>query len=255
MVVGASTVLTAERPGPGRVAALVGVVVLIAVWSAVAREIPDIGLWGDVALTVCVLFPLTHAVIWLGLPLARRRGLLLVAVAFGALAWVLEVAGADSLFNVAKLCAFMFVGFWFMELFEELWWIALVAAIIPWVDALSVWRGPTRTVVEEQPGLFEAVSVAFRLPGEGGSANVGPPDILFFALFMAAAARFRLRVAATFAGMTGLLGLTVVLAAWFDFDGLPALPAVAFGFLLPNADLIWRQVPKARRPRPTNSDV
>ena len=61
----------------------------------------------------------------------------------------------------------------------------LVAAIIPWVDAISVWRGPTEYVVEERPSLFENVSIAFRVPGEDGTANLGPPDILFFSLFLA----------------------------------------------------------------------
>ncbi len=28
--------------------------------------------------------------------------------------------------------------------------------------------------------------------------------------------------------------------------GLPALPAIALGFLLPNADLVWRDVRRAR---------
>ena len=60
----------------------------------------------------------------------------------------------------------------------------LIAVIMPWVDALSVWRGPTNYVVSEKPGLFERISVAFRLPGENGTANIGPPDILFFALFL-----------------------------------------------------------------------
>ena len=40
--------------------------------------------------------------------------------------------------------------------------------------------------------------------------------------------------------MVSLLSLTVVLTTAFDFGGLPALPAIAIGFLLPNADLLWR---------------
>ena len=67
----------------------------------------------------------------------------------------------------------------------------LIALIIPWVDAVSVWRGPTEYVVSEQPSLFDRISIAFRLPGEDGSANIGPPDILFFALFLSTAAALR----------------------------------------------------------------
>jgi hypothetical protein len=122
----------------------------------------------------------------------------------------------------------------------------LVALIIPWVDAVSVWRGPTDYVVSEQPHVFENLSIAFRVPGEQGTANLGPPDILFFALFLGAAARWNLRVAWTWLAMTALLGGTLILTATTDVDGLPALPAICVGFLLPNADLLWREV---RRPR------
>ncbi len=102
-----------------------------------------------------------------------------------------DLAGLDSLFNVTKLLALTAIGFLFMQVFEALSWVVLIALIIPWVDALSVWRGPTDYVVSEQPSLFDRISIAFRLPGEEGSANIGPPDILFFALFLATAAPLR----------------------------------------------------------------
>ena len=70
-------------------------------------------------------------------------------------------------------------------------------------------------------------------------ARIGPPDILFFSLFLASSARFGLRVAWTWIGMAGLLGVTLILVSTTDVGGLPALPAVCLGFLLPNADLIW----------------
>jgi hypothetical protein len=141
---------------------------------------------------------------------------------------------------VTKLLALALFGFWFLELFQAVSWVVLVACVIPWVDAVSVWRGPTEYVVSEQPGLFDRVSIAFRLPGEEASANLGPPDVIFFALFLATAARFALRLPWTWAGMTGLLSLTLVLTVAFDVAGLPALPAVCLGFLLPNVDLLWR---------------
>ncbi|MDX6513923.1 MAG: hypothetical protein QOE36_3427, partial [Gaiellaceae bacterium] len=70
---------------------------------------------------------------------------------------------------------------------------------------------------------------------------------LFFAVFLAAAARFRLRVGWTWLAMTLSFGATVALAVWRDLNGLPALPLLSVGFLLPNVDLIWRRL---RRPRP-----
>jgi hypothetical protein len=148
---------------------------------------------------------------------------------------------------VAKLCAYLLIGFWLMGVFEILAPIVLVALLIPWLDALSVWRGPTRAVVEGKPGLFEKVAISFRVPGEDAGAALGPPDILFFALFLGAAARFGLRRRATWLAMTGLLSFTLLLIALTDIDGLPALPAVALGFLLANADLLWKQRPRLNR--------
>ena len=70
----------------------------------------------------------------------------------------------------------------------------LVALLIPWVDAYSVWRGPTKTITEHHAHVFGALSVAFVVPG-GGAARLGLPDILFFAVFLAATVRFGLRPA------------------------------------------------------------
>jgi hypothetical protein len=83
------------------------------------------------------------------------------------------------------------------------------------------------------------LSFAFPVPGEHTAANLGIPDLLFFALFLGAAARFGLRVLPTFFGLVAGLGLTIAATVQFDVSGLPALPGIALGFLVPNADLIW----------------
>ncbi len=84
---------------------------------------------------------------------------------------------------------------------------------------------------------------------EGSFARLGPPDILFFGLFLAAAARFRLRVGWTWLAMAASFGTTLALAVWLELSGLPALPLLSLGFLIPNADLIWREIRGARRRR------
>jgi len=229
--------LTTARAG-----ALVALAALLAVYTATAGRLWDAGLGWDVAFLTVVLIPAFLLVPPLLLPLAFRRGLLLVGLALVALALVLRAAELDVLFNLAKLFALTVLGFWFLGYFEAVSWVVLIAVVIPFVDALSVWRGPTDYIVSEQPGVFDDVSIAFRVPGENQSANIGPPDILFFALFLGAAARFGLRVAWTWLAMVALLGLTLALAATTDVSGLPALPAICLGFLLPNADLIWRSL-------------
>jgi len=243
MVRGASALLVLGRR---RALALAGLTAAVAVYTAGAGHLWNAGLWPDVLFLALVVFPATLGIVWLSLPLAQARGLLAVGLALVALTVLLRLAELDVLFNIAKLYALVALGFWFLTWFETVTWAVLVAVLIPWVDAISVWRGPTDYVVEERPSLFENVSIAFRVPGEDGTANLGPPDILFFSLFLAAAERFGLRTGWTWLAMTGLLGATLVLVATTDLAGLPALPAVCIGFLLPNVDLLWRELRPGR---------
>jgi hypothetical protein len=225
-----------------RAAALTGLLAALCAWDAFASELPAVDDAWDVALVAVVLVPATYAVVWLLLPVAGARWLFPVALGAGLLAVLLHVVGLDAVFNVAKLAAFVLVGFWFLQLFETISWVVLVAVLVPWVDIASVYQGPTRVVVEEEPGLFELLAVAFALPGEDAAARLGPPDVIFFALFLAAAARFGLRAAATWFCMTSGLAATFVATYVLDLDGLPGLPAIALGFLVPNADRLWRVV-------------
>jgi hypothetical protein len=159
---------------------------------------------------------------------------------------VLEVANLGLLANFARLAATTLLGFWFLSFFETAAWVVLVAAIIPWVDAYSVWRGPTKHIVSHHEHVFSVLSFAFPVPGERSAANLGVPDLLFFALFLAAAARFRLRVRATWLCLVAALGITIALTVYFDLSGLPALPGIALGFLVPNIDLLWRDLRASR---------
>ncbi len=234
-MVRAAAVLTTRRAG-----ALVALLAALAAWEAGAERLPAAPAGWDVALVALLVFPATFLVAWLLLPLAGVRHLLEAALVTGALAALCDVLGADGLFNVAKLLAFCLFGFWFVQMLEALTWVVLVAALIPWVDVASVYRGPTKVVVEEQPGLFERIAIAFGVPGDDAAAFLGPPDVIFFALFLGAAARYGLRVRATWLGMVGALSATLLLTDALDLDGLPALPAISLGFLLPNADRVWR---------------
>jgi hypothetical protein len=240
VVGGAASVLTRVR--------LVGLATLfaaLAVFGAVAEELPSLPEGAAVAVAALVVLPAFTATIWLALPLAARMRptWLLAGGAVAGAAWVgFYFADLDAASNMAKLTCFVLVGFWFVSLFEFLWWLGLVALVVPWVDIWSVAFGPTKYVTEEQPGFFADVSIALHVPGETATANIGPPDIVFFALFLAAAQRFDLRNWATWLCMTGFLSATLILVWALDSSGLPALPAVCWGFLLPNADLIWRDV-------------
>ena len=194
----------------------------------------------DTALTALVWMPVAFGLVWLAVPLRRWRGVLPVALALAALAAVWYAADLDVAANLAKLGAAALVGFWFLSLFDRLSWLVLVACTVPFVDAISVWRGPTHEIVGDRPEVFGALSIAFLSP-ERGSFQLGLPDVIFFALFLAAAFRWRLRPGWTWVAMTGALGVTIALAVTtdpFGIGGLPALPALSLAFLAANADLL-----------------
>jgi hypothetical protein len=216
-------------------------------FGAVASSLPELSETAAVLVASLLVLPAFTATIWLALPLARIRELVLLAAgALAGIAWiVLYFAGLGVASNASKLACFVLVGFWFLSVFEELWWLAIVALLVPWVDIWSVFAGPTRYVTEEQPGFFENVSVALHVPGETATANIGPPDIVFFALFLAAAQRFGLRTGLTWFAMTAFLSQTLVFVYLADSSGLPALPAVSLGFLISNLDLLWHDVRRA----------
>ena len=124
--------------------------------------------------------------------------------------------------------------------------LVIVALIIPWVDAYSVFRGPTGEIVEKHPHVFTNLSFGFPLPGHQ-TARLGlARPALLRACSSPPPRAYRLRPGWTWLGMVSALGATIALAAWTDIAGLPALPALSLGFLLPNADLIWARL----RPRP-----
>jgi hypothetical protein len=233
------------RPSPvlrWRYAAFAALAAGLAAYYVWSEELWNASLWWDVAWLAVVLLPAVFAVVWFLLPFWRSRALPWAAGIFAALSVVLSLAGLGALANFSKLVTMTLVGFWFLTFFESVLWVALVAAVIPLVDALSVWRGPTRHIVDKQPEVFTTLSFAFRIPGERPTANLGLPDLLFFALFLAASVRFRLRPFWTWLAMTASFGLTIVLTVAFDVIGLPALPLLSMAFLLVNADLLWRAI-------------
>ena len=224
----------------GRAAALLALGTALALYYAFHDRLWNASTWWDIAFIALVLIPACFALVWLVLPLRSMPGLLGVGLAFGVLAFLFHFAGWNTPENFCKLFGVTAVGFWFLRYFETLNWVVLVALIIPWVDAYSVWRGPTNTIVHEHRGVFERLSFAFPVPGESGSANLGIPDLLFFALFLAATDRFGLRTRLTWLLMTASFGITIALAVWLDLGGLPALPGLSVAFLLANGDLLWQ---------------
>lgn len=234
-----------ERPGL-RIAALIVVAVTVVTWDALAPHLHPLSVWPEVAIIAAGVLPATLLLIYLALPLCLHRRL--VAIAFvvfligAVVTWETHYHLAS---NFLKLAAYACGGWMFLWLFEELAWVVLIALIIPVVDSISVAAGPTHTIVTHHFAVYSAVAVAFVAPGPHRAAGLGPPDILFFALFLAATVRWGLRPGWTWIAMTGMYSLTLVVANATNASGLPALPFLSAGFLLANGDLLWRRL----RPR------
>ena len=222
-----------------------GAVLLVALlaWYELYDHVHDQPDWADIAIVGAAVMPAAFALVWLALPLRHARWTLAYAAVFGVFAVVLHLLDVEVGANFCKLAAMSLVGFWFLRFFERLSWVVAIACVIPVVDAISVWRGPTHHIVTEQPRVFSALSVAFPAPA-GDFFALGLPDILFFGLFLAAADRWGLRVWLTWALMVASFTATIALAVYsdpFGIGGLPALPGLSIAFLLANADILWRR--------------
>lgn len=242
-------VLSVEGRRRLRVESFVVLAVAVATWYVVAPHLDPLELWPAVAIVAAGVLPATLGLIFLALPLWSRRWMIAATAVFVLVAILTWRADWHLVSNFAKLAAYTCAGWAFLQVFEALSWVVLVAAIIPFVDTISVAAGPTKHIVNHHFEVYSALAVAFVAPGSG-AAYLGPPDILFFALFLAAAVRWRLRPGWTWLAMTGMYSLTLVLANATNASGLPALPFLSVGFLLANADLLWRQL----RRRPPRAD-
>jgi hypothetical protein len=214
-----------------------------------ALDLPDLALEWDVTFLSLALIPALFLLVYLALPMRRelgasRLGYLVVALALATV--VLELVDLEIAANFVKFAAVTVAGWWFLQFFEAVSWVVLVALLIVPVDIFSVARGPTKEILENQPRVFDVLSVFFPIPGEQPLAQLGLPDVLFFALFLGAAERFGLRVGWTWLAMALSFGGTLTIAVVWDVGGLPALPLLSLAFVVVNADLLWRTY-RARR--------
>ena len=235
-----------------RVAPLLALVLALTAYDAWAEHLPNVSTSWDVVFIGLVLIPATFVLLLLALPFREEltsRRLLVLVVGLAAITILLELAGADPIANQTKFVAVALLGWWFLQFFESVGLVLLVAILITPVDIFSVARGPTKHIVEQQPQVFDALSIAFPVLGESSSAQLGLPDVLFFSLFLAATSRFALRTLSTWVAMALSFGTTLALAVWTDVTGLPALPLLSAGFVLVNADLIWKAL-RDRRDEP-----
>jgi hypothetical protein len=239
--------LLRERPRWARPAlAFLLLLGFLAAYYAFADRLPDVSLWWDVAIIGFLVIPATFALVWIALPAYRSRYVLAGVLALAGLAVFLEFKEFGIAANFVKLAAVTGAGWFFLRFFEEVGWVVLVALLIIPIDVYSVAQGPTKRILEEEPEVFNRLSVAFPVPGEEGAAQLGLPDVLFFALFLGAAEEFGLRSRLTWLLCTLSFGATLALTVGLDVSGLPALPLLSAAFVLANSDIVWRRFRRRR---------
>jgi hypothetical protein len=234
----------------GRAAAVLALATALVVWSEIAPHLSPISDWGNVAVVAFAVAPALFAMTWLALPARPTLSptqLGCIALGLVLLSILFERTNLEHAANFSKFAAATSIGWWFLTFFEAPWWLLLVAVIIIPVDLYSVAQGPTKEITENRPEVFDALSVFMRIPGTNSFGDplqpqLGLPDVLFFALFLGACARFALRTNLTWVAMVLSFGGTISAAVLFDQAGVAALPLLSLAFVLVNADLIWRSI-------------
>ena len=232
-----------RRPGAGSLA--LGVPLLALAYFLAAPHLPALP-GGETTVLVCGGAGLLMiAATTLSLLPARDSvlGPLLIALGAGLIAGALNARGADGVGAGANVVEAMVASALGLLLARALAAPAIALAIPLFVAAIDVWSvasGPTSRLLAG--GTESADPLSFDLPawGETGSAgHLGVSDAIFLSMFAAWASRHGFRRAATLIGMTTGLVAALVLGVVLD-RAIPALPLIAAGYLLPNADRIGR---------------
>ncbi|MCW2925098.1 MAG: hypothetical protein JWM98_2502 [Thermoleophilia bacterium] len=180
----------------------------------------------------------------------------LVAATLGSfvVVMVLNRLDVDVASDVAKVLFGTFAGAGLVRAIERPWWLVPICVCVPLADAWSVFssRGVTHAVVQharKDPTWIDWPTVATPIAGfdYASAGRIGIVDVMFTAIFLAAAARWDLglrRCAALIA--VGFVG-TTVLVFQTTLSAVPALPLLCIAFLLGAAPGLWRDLRAASR--------
>lgn len=202
-------------------------------------------------LVACAVVALTA---WAGT--LRLRVLVLASSA----AFVLFMAGnvADVLpaADILKVVFGALVGAGFVRAVERPWWLVPIAICVPLTDAWSVYseRGVTRAIIDraaEEPAWINWPTIATPIAGLPYEqfGRLGIVDVLFLALFLGVAQRWRFGVVlGVVTCSTGLLVTSILVLEGSDV-AIPALPLLCVAFLVAYASPLWRDARAAWQQR------
>jgi len=221
---------------------------LLILYGLSSSLLPALPVRADIMVSSAIALGLMAVFVWGMLPLqVLGRRLPLLTVAALPLAVLLVWLGWVPLANVAKIVAAGALGMWIAAELEKLTWIVIVAAVSAVVDIASVAAGPTKAIIGQGPvvvGYFTVAVTWFGYTYAEAYTGLGVSDLIFFALYLATARRFGLRVGwSAVAMVASFLATIAVVAMWRT--ALPALPLLSVAFLAVNVDRLLVQL---RRP-------
>jgi len=220
---------------------------LLVLYGFLSRFLPDFAVRADIMVSSAIVLGLMAMLVWGLLPLhVLGRRLPLLTVAALPLAVLFVWLGWIPLANVAKIVAAAALGMWIATELEKLSWIVIVAAVSAVIDIASVAAGPTKALIDKGPavvGYFTIGVTWFGYTYAEAFTGLGVSDVIFFALYLATAQRFGLRVGWSAVAMVASFLVTIAVAMWWT--ALPALPLLSVAFLAVNADRLLAQL---RRP-------
>ena len=212
-------------------------------WGFGSSQLPSLPIRLDIMVSSAVVLTAVAALVWGMLPLRTfGRRLPLVALAALPLAVLFVWLGWVPAANVAKVVFAAALGIWIAGELERVSWIVLVAAVSAAVDIVSVAAGPTKAILDKGPVVVGYFTVAVTWAGytyAEAFTGLGVSDVIFFALYLAAAQRFGLRTGWSAVAMVASFLGTIAMAMWWT--ALPALPLLSLAFLAVNADLLYRK--------------
>jgi len=187
------------------------------------------------------------AVLALDVRSGRLIGTLVAVLAVLVIA--LNVLSIPVASDLAKIALGTLAGLGMARLLERPWWLLPVCLCVPAADAWSVFssRGVTHAVVEraqQDRSWLDWPTIATPIAGfeYAAFARIGIVDVLFLALFLAAAWRWDLGVVRC----AVVLPLAFVVASVLVLEdvarAVPALPVLCLGFLAIAIVPMWRDL-------------
>jgi hypothetical protein len=211
--------------------------VLPVLHGADARSIVA-GALGAALLALCAVAVVPAADGRATLTLALLGAFLLVAA--------LDAAGAGAAASVFEALLYGFVGAGFAAVLDTAALAVALPLFVAVVDAATVLGGGPSALSLGAPRSGDPLTLELPAWGGGAAGHVGIVDMVFLAAFAAYARRHGLRVRAAGAAMA--LGLAAAFAVQvLAGRPIPALPFLAAGLFVPNADRLGALFRRAGR--------